>query len=80
MCTHNQYFRAKKKNIIIHLKINIFTDVKYCCILNGCVCGMLLALQEQNRDHPIVSLPYSTGAGCLKIMTSLVNVSLNFKT
>ena len=36
MCTHNQCFRAKKKNIIFfHLKINIFTAMKYCCILHG---------------------------------------------
>ena len=41
MCTHNQCFRAKKKTIIIfHLKINIFTAVKYCCILHGRVCVM----------------------------------------
>ena len=41
MCTHNQYFRAKKKNIIIfHQKLNIFTAVKYCCIVHGCVCIM----------------------------------------
>ena len=41
MCTHNQCFRGKKKNIIIfHLKINIFPAVKYCCILHGRVCVM----------------------------------------
>ena len=36
MCTHNQCFKAKKKKMII----NIFTAVKYCCILHGCVCLM----------------------------------------
>ena len=42
MCTHNQCFRAKKKNIIIfHLKINIFTAVKYCCLLHGSVGVMI---------------------------------------
>ena len=32
-------FGAKIRKIIInfHLKINIFTAVKYCCILHGCV-------------------------------------------
>ena len=41
MCSHNQCLRAKKKNIIIfHQKINIFTAVKYCCILHGRVCVM----------------------------------------
>ena len=36
MCTHNQCFTAKKrKTCIFHLKINIFTAVKYCCILHG---------------------------------------------
>ena len=42
MCTHNQCFTAKKtkKNIIFHLKIVIFTAVKYCCILHGRVCVM----------------------------------------
>ena len=34
MGIHNQCFRAKKGNIIIfHLKIYIFTALKYCCIL-----------------------------------------------
>ena len=45
MCTHNQYFRAKKKNIINFLvKMNIFTAVKYCCILHGRVCVMATVL------------------------------------
>ena len=31
-----------EKNIIIfYLKINIFTAVKYCCLLHGRVCVML---------------------------------------
>ena len=41
MCIHNQCFEQKGENIIIfHLKIEIFTAVKYCCILHGCVCIM----------------------------------------
>ena len=42
MCTHNLCFEQKlKKNItFFHLKINIFTAVKYCCILHGRVCVM----------------------------------------
>ena len=36
-------FYSKKKNIkIFHRKINIFTAVKYCCILHGRVCVMLM--------------------------------------
>ena len=37
MCTHNQCFALKiRKNIrFFHLKINIFTAVKYCCKLHG---------------------------------------------
>ena len=46
MCTHNQCFRAKKKKekniLIFDLKINILTAVKYCYILHGCVCVMLI--------------------------------------
>ena len=38
MCTNNQCFRAKKNKIYFYLKINIFTAVKYCCILHGRVC------------------------------------------
>ena len=35
-------FKSKNKNyiIIFHLNINIFTAVKYCCILHGRVCVM----------------------------------------
>ena len=45
MCTHDQCLRAKKKkNIIFHLKINIFTAMKYCCILHGRVCVMCYLL------------------------------------
>ena len=36
MCTHNQCFEQKKgKKIIFHLKITIFTAVKYRSILHG---------------------------------------------
>ena len=43
-CTRNQCLEQKKrKNIIIfHLKMNIFTAVKYCCILHGRVFVMCL--------------------------------------
>ena len=42
MCTNNLCFRAKKEKYytVIHLKINIFTAVNYCCILHGRVCIM----------------------------------------
>ena len=42
MCTHNQCFMQKKRKRLhlFHLKINIFTVVKYCCILHGRVCVM----------------------------------------
>ena len=41
MCTHNQYFEQKYEKIVFfHLEINIFTAVKYCCILHGRVCVM----------------------------------------
>ena len=41
MCTHNLCFEQNKKNIKKnHPKINIFTAVKYCCILHGRVCVM----------------------------------------
>ena len=36
MCIHSQCYEQNKKNLIIfHLKITIFTAVKYCCILYG---------------------------------------------
>ena len=46
MCTHDQCFRAKRFFFffIFHLKINIFTVVKYCCILHGRVCIMIAYL------------------------------------
>ena len=47
MCTHNQCFEKNEKNIIFHLKIEIFTAVKYCCILHGRVCVMLAFLYLQ---------------------------------
>ena len=44
MCTHNQCFRTKIRKILyfFHLKIKFFTAVKYCCILHGRVCMMLV--------------------------------------
>ena len=42
-CTHNQCMSKNKKNIKkIHLKMNIYTAVKYCCILHGHVCNVFL--------------------------------------
>ena len=41
MYPQSMFKSKKKKNIIIfHPKINIFTAVKYCCILHGRVCVM----------------------------------------
>ena len=41
MCTHNQCFEQKSEKILeFHLKINIFTAVKYCCILHRLVVVM----------------------------------------
>ena len=58
MCTHNQYVRAKirKKFTIFHLKIIIFTAVKYCSILHGRVCVMLhihLLIQQHYDNVPM---------------------------
>ena len=39
MCTHNQCFEQKKEKYY-NLKINMFTVMKYCCILHGRVCVM----------------------------------------
>ena len=49
MCTHNQCLSKNKKKIyIFHLKINIFTAVKYCCILHGRVC--VINLEQNDRQ------------------------------
>ena len=47
MCTHNVLSKHEKNVIIFCLKIEIFTAVKYCCILHGCVCVMQSALGGQ---------------------------------
>ena len=40
--THNQCLNKNKKSIKkFHLKMNIFTAVKNCCILHGRVCIMI---------------------------------------
>ena len=50
MCTNNQCFRAKKKKYyIFYQKINIFTAVKYCCILHGRVCVMFEGVYMQKK-------------------------------
>ena len=47
MCTHNQCFERMRKNIMLfHLKIDIFAAVKYCCILHGRVCVMILSVPD----------------------------------
>ena len=58
MSTHNLYFRAKnKKNVtIFHLKITIFTAVKYCSILHGHVCVMVSFTYLRNK----ISAEYKT--------------------
>ena len=54
MCTHNQCFKPNEKNIIIfHLKMNIFTAVKYCCILHGRVCVMCSPLNLTDGDENV---------------------------
>ena len=54
MCTHNQCFEQKnKKNVIFHLKINIFTAMKYFCIFHGRVCVMhVILLKDTKRVLP----------------------------
>ena len=51
--THNQCFEKKiRKNIKnYHLKMNIFTAVKYYCILHGRVCVMLLDILRYSRSE-----------------------------
>ena len=46
-------FKSKKRFflIIFHLKINIFTAVKYCCILHGRVCVMIVLFLLMLLDH-----------------------------
>ena len=75
MCTHNQRLRKSKKyNIIFHLKINIFTAVKYCCIFHGRVCVMSMHFSGFTRLcslHWIILLIYvltdQVTAYCLKL-------------
>ena len=58
MCTHSQCFEQNKNNLIIfHLKITIFTAVKYCCILYGRVFVMCINLGfEKSKLHGRVSI------------------------
>ena len=78
MCTHNQCFRAKKtqkKYIIFHLKMNIFTAVKYCCILHGRVCVMSLDIVlfkgVTNQLHTEVYVSYSSQEPVVQSIVSL---------
>ena len=48
-----------KKN---HLKINIFTAVKYCCILHGRVCVMFYILVPESNS---VDCNFENGDTCL---------------
>ena len=49
MPTINVLSKNKKNIIFFHLKINIFTAVKYCCILHGCVCVMWIGSHSDAR-------------------------------
>ena len=63
MCTHNQCFEQKKKNItLFYLKITIFTAVKYRSILHGRVIVMVFVCvcvceRERERDaNPSIAI------------------------
>ena len=57
MGTHNQYYEPKyEKYKNNHLKINIFTAVKYCCILHGRVCVMETQLEETGFNFTLTCL------------------------
>ena len=48
-------FSKHKKNIkIIHQKVNIFTAVKYCCILHWHVCVMNFLNGNSENVGPVV--------------------------
>ena len=78
MCIHNPCFEKNKKNIrIFHLKINIFTAMKYCCILHGrvivklaCICHQIPSLS----GHRIIRFFYPS-ALTYRLEYSLENVS-----
>ena len=69
MCTHSKCFSKKKKNIkTFHLKINIFTALKYCCILHGRVC----VIKDANQLRLLFSLRqfiYTRLPGCCPCRT-----------
>ena len=45
---------SKRENIIIfHLKMNIFTALKYCCILHGRVCVMCSPSNLKDDDENV---------------------------
>ena len=76
MSTHNQCLkkRQQKTIIIFHLKINIFTAVKYCCILHKRVFVMVgFVLKPCDCS--------GTGVGILKYITQtrLCNIRHFFK-
>ena len=53
MYPQSMFEKQKKKNIMIfHLKINIFTAVKYLCILHGRVCVMFRTLKHSIFKSP----------------------------
>ena len=59
MYPQSMFFSKNMKNIEqFHLKMNIFTAVKYCCILHGRVCVMhiiilLFAYTESRFSHDV---------------------------
>ena len=73
MCTHNQCLRAKKFKyiVIFHPKMNIFTAVKYCCILHGRVCPMLQIMYADNIN-------FSKGNHLLEISVRSGNCTFSF--
>ena len=59
LCTHNQCLSKTKKNIKkIHLKMNIFTAVKYCCILHGRVCIIAQLFKHYNAISRGANIDY----------------------
>ena len=64
--------KNKKKIKIFHLKKNIFTAVKYCCILHGRVIVMLNLLLN------VLSYPYHLDESTLILGASAVIVHIYF--
>ena len=58
MPTINVLSKNKKHLIIFHLKVTIFTAVKYCCILYGRVCVMVCTDYAvwMNTEHEMIEV------------------------